>query len=153
MSLPRPSGWFTVQASATINAPLARVWAVLVDLDRYGEWNTFVPSMHSTFQVGSKLTMQVQMRKGLRVTSVETITAIDDQRLLAWKTRFPAWILGSERFQVVTSLDAEHTEYMTRESFKGLLAPLVQLLFGKDLERGFAAVARDLKARAESRAP
>lgn len=153
MSLPKPSGWFTVQASATINAPLARVWAVLIDLDHYGEWNTFVPSIQSTFQVGSKLTMRVQMRKGMQVTSVETITAIDDQRLLAWKTRSPAWFLRGERFQVIASLDAETTEYMTRESFKGLFAPLVQLLFGRDLQRGFAAVARDLKARAESLNP
>jgi hypothetical protein len=109
--------------------------------------------MQSAFHVGSKLTMRVQMRKGLQVTSVETITVIDDQRLLAWKTRSPAWFLRGERFQMVTSLDADTTEYLTRESFKGLLAPLVQLLFDKDLQRGFAAVARDLKARAESLNP
>jgi hypothetical protein len=153
MSLPKPSGWFTVQANATINAPAARVWAVLVDLDHYGEWNTFVPSMQSAFQVGSILRMRVQMRKSMRTTSAETITAIEDQRLLAWKTRSPAWWLRGERFQVITSIDEHTTIYETQESFKGLLAPLVQLLFEHDLQRGFAAVARDLKARAESLAP
>ncbi len=150
MPMPEPSGWFTIQASATINAPLARVWAVLVDLDHYGAWNTFVPSMQSAFEVGSKLTMRVQMRKNMQVTSVETITAIEPQHLLAWKTRSPAWLLCGERFQIISSTDDQTTEYLTRESFRGLLAPLVQLLFGRDLKRGFAAVARDLKARAES---
>lgn len=125
MHHPEPSGWFSVQAAATIKAPLASVWSVLVDLEGYSEWNTFVPSMRSSFQVGSLLTMRVQMRRRLQVTSVETITAIDSQRLLAWKTRSPGWLLRGERFQILTPLDRDTTHYWTQESFSGMLAPLL----------------------------
>jgi len=149
-TLPKPAGWFSVQASIDISASLALVWSVLVDLEHYSEWNTFVPSMQSSFHVGSLLTMQVQMRKGLQVKSVETISAIEDQYLLAWKTRFPGWLLRGERLQVITSIDTDTTHYWTREAFTGVLAPILQLLLGRDLRRGFEAVARDLKARAES---
>jgi hypothetical protein len=148
-TLPKPSGWFSVQASIDIDAPLEQVWSVLVDLERYRLWNTFVPSMLSSFQVGSMLTMQVRLRKGIQVKSVETITAIEDQHLLAWITRAPGWLLQGERFQVITSIDAHRTHYWTREAFTGVLAPVLQILLGKDLRRGFEAVARDLKARAE----
>ncbi len=143
-------GWFSVQAAITINAPLAHVWSVLVDLERYREWNTFVPSMQSSFQVGSILTMQVQMRKGFQVKSIETITAIEPQHLLAWKTRSPAWLLRGERFQVLTAIDSGKTQYWTREAFTGILAPLLQILLARDLQRGFDAIAQNLKARAES---
>lgn len=144
------SSSFSVQAAITINAPLSQVWAVLVDLERYGEWNIFVPSMQSSFQVGSLLTMGVRMRKWLFVKSVETITAIEHQHLLAWKTRSPEWFHQGERFQVITALDAHTTQYWTREAFTGIFAPIVNLLFGKDLQRGFDAVAQNLKMRAES---
>jgi hypothetical protein len=145
-----PSSAYSVQAEITINAPLERVWSVLVDLERYKEWNTFVPSMQSTFQVGSLLAMGVQMRKRLYVKSVETITAIEPNHLLAWKTRSPEWFLQGERFQVITAIDKDTTRYWTREAFSGIFAPVIKLLFGKDLQHGFDAVAQNLKTRAES---
>lgn len=150
MQIPEASGRFSVQASSIINAPLERVWSVLVDIERYGEWNTFVPSMQSSFQVGSLLTMRVQMRRGLQVKSVETITAIEPQRLLSWKTRYPHWLLQGDRYQVVTAIDANTTQYWTRESFTGILTPLLKALLGTDLQRGFDAVAQNLKERAEA---
>jgi hypothetical protein len=153
MQVPETSGWFSVQETITINAPLEHVWSVLMDIERYGEWNTFVPSMKSSFQVGALLTMQVQMRKNLQVKSVETITAIEPNRLLAWKTRSPEWFLRGERFQVLTAIDAETTQYWTREGFTGILAPLLKIMLGKDLQRGFQAVAQNLKARAEQLHP
>jgi hypothetical protein len=150
MQQTKSSGTWSVQAEITIHAPLARVWSVLVDLERYSEWNTFVPSMRSSFQVGQPLTMRVHMRKGLFVTSVETITIIEPYHLLAWKTRSPAWFLQGERFQEVTALDEQTTRYWTREAFSGMVAPVIKTLFGHDLQRGFTAVANNLKARAES---
>lgn len=149
MALPKTSGYFSTQATATIHAPLERVWSILVDLERYREWNSFVPSMQSDFHVGSLLIMQVQMRKWLRVKMVVTVSAIEHHHLLAWKTRFPRWFLYSERFQVLTAINAETTQYWTREAFAGMFAPLLKWLFEKDLQRGFVAIAQNLQARAE----
>ncbi|HLG64693.1 MAG TPA: SRPBCC domain-containing protein [Ktedonosporobacter sp.] len=150
MHISDTTGWFAVQATITINAPLDCVWSVLIDLERYHEWNTFVPVMHSSFQVGELLTMYVRMNKRLQVKSIETITAIEPMRLLAWKTRSPGWLLRGERFQTLTPIDANTTQYWTREAFTGLLAPALKITLGKDLQRGFNAVAENLKARAEA---
>lgn len=150
MELPEASGWFSVQASITINAPLERVWEVLTDLEHYGEWNSFVPSMKADLRVGATLTMRVHMRDNLETTSVETITALEPQRLLAWKTRSPAWILRGERFQVIKASNEQTTEYWTRESFTGFAAPLLQVLYARDLQQGFQTMARDLQAHAEA---
>ncbi|GHO46209.1 SRPBCC domain-containing protein [Ktedonospora formicarum] len=150
MQVPEASGWFSVQTSITINAPLERVWEVLTDLEHYGEWNSFVPSMQADLRVGATLTMRVRMRGNLATTSVETITALEPQRLLAWKIRSPAWILRGERFQVIKAINEQTTEYWTQESFTGIVAPLLQVLFARDLQRGFQTMARDLQARAEA---
>lgn len=149
-SLPLKSGWFTVQVRTTIQAPVERVWSILTDLEKYHEWNSFVPSMQSDFQVGSLLTMRVQMRENFVTTSVETITAIEPEHLLAWKTRLPAWFLRGERLQELKPIDTGTTEYFTRETFTGLFAPVLQLMYARDLQHGFDAVAQDLKVRAET---
>lgn len=144
------TGWFTVQARTTIQAPVARVWSILTDLEKYHEWNSFVPSMQSDFQVGSLLTMHVQMRGNLKTTSIETITAIEPEHLLSWETRSSAWFLRGERIQELAPIDTDTTEYFTCETFTGIFAPVLQLMYARDLQRGFDAVARDLKARAET---
>ena len=104
------------------------------------------------FQVGSLLTMRVRLRKWLYVKSVETITAIAPQYLLAWKTRSPDWFLQGERFQVLTMIDTNTTQYWTRESFGGIFAPALKILLARDLQHGFDAVAQNLKARIERQA-
>lgn len=140
---------FTIQAAATINAPLERVWSVIVDLPRYSAWNAFVPSMQSSLQVGSTLTMGVQMKKNLHIKIVETVTVVEPLHQLAWKARFPTWYLHSERFQTLTALDTDTTHYTTHETFTGLMAPFLRLMLGKDLQRGFDSIALNLKRRAE----
>jgi hypothetical protein len=151
MQIPKTSGWFSVQATSTINAPIERVWTILTDLDHYHEWNSFIPSMQaSPFAVGSTLTMGVRMNPNTHTTSIETITAIEPQHLLAWKTRSPKWFLSGERFQEITAIDPHTTRYWTRESFSGILAPVLQILLAKDLQRNFNAMANDLKAHAET---
>ncbi len=141
---------FTIQAATTINAPLEQVWSVIVDLARYSEWNTFVPSMQSSLQVGSSLTMGVQMNKKLRIKIVETVTVVEERHQLAWKARFPAWYLHSERFQTIVPIDAYTTGYATHETFTGLMAPFLKLTLGNDLRQGFAGIALNLKERAET---
>jgi hypothetical protein len=32
-----------------------------------------------------------------------------------WKARFPAWFLQSERFQTITSIDPDTTQYATQK--------------------------------------
>lgn len=144
---------FTVQANSTINVPLAQVWSVLTDLERYAEWNTFVPFMQSPLQVGSLLIMGVQLNRHIRFKMRETVTGVEPQHQLSWKTRLPAWYLYSERIQTILSLDTDTTYYVTRETFTGLMAPFLQLLLGKYLQREFESLALHLKRRAELLTP
>ncbi len=143
---------FTVRAAIAIDAPLQHVWEILCDLPGYQAWNHFVPGMEaSRLAVGERLVMRVRMRPRLRVTSVETITAVDaEAHHLAWDTRLPGWLLRGVRHQYLTVIDDGHTRYTTSEAFQGILAPLLWLLFVGDLRRGFARVAQDLKARSEA---
>jgi hypothetical protein len=144
--------YFQVEAEIVIDASAAQVWTVLVDLAHYSDWNSFVYSMKSGLKVGDTLTMKVRMRPrwGWNVVTIEEVTQVERQRRLGWRTLSPSWLLQGERFQTLEPIDANHTRYYTSEAFSGILAPLLKLLLGQDLQRGFESVARDLKQRVET---
>ncbi|KAL2015410.1 hypothetical protein VTK56DRAFT_5521 [Thermocarpiscus australiensis] len=80
---------------------------------------------------------------------------------VAWKTRtsllMPGWMLHSERVQEFVEVPAAassgsggpETEYYCWETFYGVLAPVVRLLVGRQLERGFETWVEGLKKKVE----
>ena len=50
-----------VEARSVINAPVADVWATLVDFDHYADWNPFTPIVETDLQVGSPAILHVDM--------------------------------------------------------------------------------------------
>jgi hypothetical protein len=73
---------------------------------------------------------------------------------IAWRQRasllMPAFMLRSERVQEFVEVDGgAATEYRCWETFYGLLAPVVRLAAGKQVEKGFDAWLVGLKGRVE----
>ena len=48
-----------LRTEIAIDAPPERVWAVLTDFERYGEWNPFVPSLQGELSGGSRLRVRL----------------------------------------------------------------------------------------------
>ena len=136
----------------TIEAPVETVWRVLTDFDRYGEWNPFTPSVKAELEIGARVDMRVAMG-GYRLRQTEIICALEPPTLLAWRTIMGArWLLQAVREQRLEVLSDETCRYTTSDEFKGVLMPLVILLTGGFVRRGFNAVAVALKRRAEAQA-
>ncbi|KAI0295636.1 hypothetical protein B0F90DRAFT_1142818 [Multifurca ochricompacta] len=94
---------------------------------------------------------------GKPFTTEEILTHVDDEAFrLAWRSaRTARWLLTAERWQVlrnggsVPGGQQTTTTYETWEFFGGLLAPLILLFMGTNLQVAFDAMARALKDRAE----
>ncbi|KAK4124825.1 hypothetical protein N657DRAFT_670712 [Parathielavia appendiculata] len=74
---------------------------------------------------------------------------------IAWRQRgsllMPAWMLRSERVQEFVEVNGgSETEYRCWETFYGLLAPVVRLAVGRQVENGFDAWLAGLKRMAEA---
>ncbi|MDQ3036100.1 MAG: SRPBCC domain-containing protein [Myxococcota bacterium] len=145
-----------IESAIDIDAPPDRVWAILVDLASYAEWNPFTPRIDASLRPGQPVVLHVAMKPGKELlVQTETCTVNDPVlRELGWgMTMGPAFVLRAQRIQRLTSLPSGGTRYWTGDSFAGLLTPLVMSLYRSDIQRGFDAVARGLKERAESHAP
>ena len=116
-----------------IEAPAERVWDILVDFERYREWNPFTT-------LG-----------WLRRKQPERIETVEPPLLLAWGTTMGhPLLLSALREQRVEALSETRCRYSTTDATTGLLTPLVALLFGRLIRQGFNDLAAALKTRAET---
>ena len=133
-----------------IEAPVERVWEILTDFGRYGEWNPFTTRVDASLEVGASVELHVTLGPR-RVKQMERIEAVEPPTLLAWgMTMGAAWLLTARRDQRLDILDDARCRYVTTDAFFGLLTPLVVLLYGRAIRRGFNAMAVALKRRAEN---
>ena len=138
-----------------INAPAEKVWNIIIDLERYPEWNTFTPRMGvKQIVVGEEFLLDCQMtEKQLLRDEKEVFLAYEPERFrVCWGTSRTKGRPGikSFRWQICEPINDKRTHFINYEEFHGILAPLVNLLYGKKLQRAFVRYCQDLKRRAES---
>lgn len=149
------------RASIDIDAPLERVWEVMLDTAAYGLWNPFVVRADcvSPPVVGARITLHVVFAGGRTARSPERITALDhpysdgsvQRATLAYVYQGVPARLGlvrGTRWQRLSRRGDGPTRYETVEEFSG---PLVRFAGPERVEDGFRRHAAALKARAESR--
>jgi hypothetical protein len=139
-----------IRAEAVIGAPRERVWEVLVDFERYGEWNPFTPEVRTRLEAGVPVDMRVRLWSGERGQR-EYVTQVVMGERVCWGMHMgAAWLLRAERCQWLEALDGGRTRYVTEDRLTGALTPLVLALYGRSMQRGFQGVADGLKGQVES---
>lgn len=142
----------TIAASATIDAPIEKVWSILSDIPRYREWSPFVVDVGGEVKVGELVTLHVAMTPGKApILQKEKVSKRDEGRELCWGTVMGhPMLLKAERYQRLTAISPSQTRYETADDFEGMLVPIVFALYGAKIQAGFDATAVALKKRAES---
>jgi hypothetical protein len=149
------------RARVEIEAPLDVVWSVVLDVDRYPEWNPFVVRAEcaSPPAVGDPIRLHVRWANGRSATSPERISAVEPPEVAADGVRRAALayvyeglparlgLVRGTRWQRLSQTDGGPTTYDTVEEFAG---PLVPLAGPGRVAEGFARHAAALKVRAES---
>ncbi|HQW19930.1 MAG TPA: SRPBCC domain-containing protein [Rhodocyclaceae bacterium] len=156
---------YYANASIEINAPIETVWAVMLDLPRYGEWNPFVVDIAGIdgaapiSQIGARLLLDVRMVNNKTLRCWETITHMDapahddtGQQTALLVYRYTSWpaqlgLVQAGRRQSLTQQKDRPTIYFTEENFHGILSPFLPLTGVRD---GFQRHAQALKQRAEA---
>ena len=139
----------TIEHTVDIQAPPATVWQVLTDTDRYPDWNPFMPRLSGRLVRGERLTLTV--RPGTRtMTFRPRVLAVEDGTLIRWRGRLGMSGLfdGEHELRVEPTADGG-TRFVQRESFTGLLVPMMPRVL-VDTAAGFAAMNTALRARAVS---
>ncbi len=147
-------------ATVSIEAPLETVWAVMMDVGAYGEWNPFLfrAQCPTPPEVGDPIVLHVRWPNGRTTRSPERISVVEPPHPEGATTHatlayvyegLPARIglVRGTRFQRLSQEPGGPTVYDTVEEFSG---PLVALAGPGRVAAGFRRHADALKARAEA---
>jgi hypothetical protein len=134
-----------------IEASTERIWQILTDFDRFPEWNPFIRRISGELRVGSQLEALLQPPDSRGMTFRPTLLKLEPERELRWLGRL--WLPGlfdGEHIFTIEPLEGGCVLFVQREEFRGLLVPLLMRNLEIDTRRGFEAMNRAIKERAES---
>ena len=133
-----------------IEAPIELVWGVLVDFERYADWNSFCPHAKAELALGQPIHMQVDLGFGLQ-EQVEIICRIEPPTAIAWRmANQPGDPVHAERTQTLEKLGEARCSYLSVDLFSGPGVPDMMAALGQAVEDGFNLCARDLKRHCEA---
>ena len=136
---------FPVAASAET------VWGILVDFDRWSEWNPSVPSISGDARVGSTLAMTLAMPRRPSAKVKATITELHPERRFSWHGNIGGncFFAGDREFEIDPQPDG--TVLVTHvETVTGLFFPVFRAVMGGAIQEHHDGLNEALKDRAES---
>lgn len=139
-----------LQTEIIINAPAEKVWNVLMDFEKYGQWNPFVKSIEGEQALGAKLKVVLNNGKGTSVFKPNVVT-LDKYKTFEWlgSLPIPGLFNGLHKFAIEKISDTQ-VKFIHGEEFSGLLAGLIMKQIGEQTRNGFIAMNNKLKERAEA---
>lgn len=140
----------TIHTEIGILGPAARVWAILMAAEKWGEWNPFA-KVSGHFAVGERISITLTPPGKGATTFRPTIVRLEPGRELRWLGSLGLRGLfdGEHGFRVRAE-DVGRCRFEQFEMFTGILAAPILWAVGDATRQGFEAMNRALKMRAES---
>jgi hypothetical protein len=133
-------------SSASIRATPETLWAILTNAAGYPRWNPTVTSVEGRIAAGERVSLKVKMNPGrafpLKVAVFEPPTR------MVWRGGMPLGLFVGERTFTLTPQPNGVVDFSMRETFTGLLAPLIGRAI-PDMQPAFDEFAAALKREAE----
>lgn len=140
-----------VHTEIEIEAAAERVWEILADFDSYPEWNPLIPHATGSAEVGR--TARIHLAIGnLKVPITVEVLRAEPGRELCWVGPAQEWLRRVGRgthFFRIEKVDEQHVRFEHGEEFEGIAVPRRFARGERFLTRGYEALNRALKRRAE----
>lgn len=137
-----------------IDAPRDVVWGVLTDFPAYGEWNPMAVRCATSLVPGEPIDMKVRLGSVTIRRQREWVRTHTPGVEFSYAMKpVPFGALRSLRSQTLVDLDGGRTRYVAHFEIRGWLEPVVRLLLGRQLRRGFDAIAESLRTQVLTTSP
>lgn len=133
-----------------IQASPEKVWSILTGLDHYPEWNPFIRQALGTAKVGEKV--DIAVHSGTKELTLHcTVIKLEPNQELCWTYHvgLPFLFRGEHHF-IIERTETGSVHFIDQELFHGLLVPTQAKDIDTQSKKGFEAMDRALKQRAEN---
>ena len=134
----------TYAVSSVVAAPIARVWALLVDVGGWPRWHRGVSAVAGRVDVGDRIHVTVSTPPVYTVAP--RVVTLDPPHRMVWRDGFAPLIGGTRTFELAA--EGARTRFEMTETLHGISLPLVRPVL-PDLRQAFDLFAADLRAEAE----
>ena len=142
------------EVATDINAPVSRVWKILLDLKGWKDWNRLNPGAAGTPGVGKTLTLNTLAGPNKIRAANAKVIEYEPERTIRWTGGLPVpGLYRIEHWFRVESLGDFRCRLTHGEVHRGLLVGLFLKPFGIDFESYYQDTNTALKVLAEEGAP
>jgi uncharacterized membrane protein len=135
------------EATVEIDAPIDKIWSILMDLER---WPEMTPSVTRVERLGEPPLApgsQARLHQPRLRPAIWTVTELEEGRTFVWESLAPGLVTTAGHY--LTSGSGMVTSRHTIDQ-QGFAAPLLSLLYGRLVRRYITQEAEGLKRLAES---
>lgn len=135
-----------------IAATPEKIWEILMDFDRYPEWNPFILSIIGKPKLRERLKVTIQPKDSKPMIFKPRVTMFKGNEKFAWLGQLIMSGLfdGHHIFEIERNEDDSST-FIHKEYFSGLLVPIFWKSMETNTKAGFEAMNRKLKELAEEK--
>jgi uncharacterized membrane protein len=135
------------ETTVEIHAPHDRVWATLVDVERWPEWTASMREVTPIDERPLARGSRVRIKQPRMPSMVWEVTDLDTGASFAWRSASPGVATVGTHLVEETAADTVTITFGIDQS--GPMAPIVGLLTGSRTKRYIQMEAEGLKTRAE----
>jgi hypothetical protein len=134
-----------------INATPEKIWKVLVDFEKYHEWNPFIKHIRGDAEVGKKIEAKIHPPGQRDMIFKPILLKVDKNKELRWigHLLFPG-IFDGEHIFLIEKLDKSRILFRHEEKFSGILVPILWKSLYQHTRVGFIEMNQALKKRVEN---
>lgn len=139
-----------VSTSIRIKANPGRIWEILMEFEKYPEWNPFVRTIEGDVATGKRIKVFICPPGEKGMVFKPQILKVDACREFRWLgSLFVPYIFDGEHGFSLTDNGDGTTTFYQFERFRGILVPFLSAMLDGSTLLGFEAMNLALKQRAE----
>jgi hypothetical protein len=140
-----------IATSILINASPSAIWNILLDFEKYPQWNPHISNISGTPIVGQTIIATMTPPNGRAITFRPKVLAFEPNKLFVWKGKLLIKGLfdGEHRFEIIPQSNGT-TLFVQSEKFSGILVPFFKKMIEIDTKNNFNAMNEKLKELAET---
>ena len=133
-----------------IDSKKEKIWEILMDFDRYPEWNPFVISLKGRALLGETLSAHLQNPDSKPMKFNPKVTKLRKNEVFSWLGHlFFTGLFDGHHIYEIEEISENRCKFIQREEFSGILVGIFWNTLNTKTRAGFESMNAKLKERAE----